>query len=222
MTHLRPAVVSLLALVAAVCMRSWGGYLPWQLWMPTGLLVAAAALAHGRSAGSQLLTRAILWANLILAVVAAWVGNHHEVPIAAILRASTGAALLVLGRAGLDRAEGDFVPVAFRSTLVALLVMALADAQTLALFGSLFVADSFEAGTGWAALAIAGGLCLAVLGLYRLRVWGLLVEGVACLGLLGFAVLMQWRLPPALNLALGASAPPQLILPPPLLIALRT
>jgi hypothetical protein len=130
---------SVLCVAAAVCMQSWGGSGPWQLWLPTLMLAGAALLCFHRNSGSQLLVRAVLWSNLLLAAVIAWCGSHREIAIAGALGGSTGAALLALGKAGLDDARGRFVPVAFRGTLIALLVMALADAQTLLLWGCLFV-----------------------------------------------------------------------------------
>src|SRR5262245_8289938 len=121
---MKRAVVSLLCLVAAVCMRTWTGPLPWELWIPAGLLLATAVLIHGRHIGSQLPARAVLWSNLILAAMVASFGGHGDVPVAAVLGGATAASLLLLGRSGLERADAGFIPVAFRSTLVALMVMA--------------------------------------------------------------------------------------------------
>ncbi len=223
MTHLRGLVVSLLCLAAAVCMRSWGGHLPWQLWMPTGFLLAAAVLAHHQHVGSQLLARAVLWSNLLLGAVVAYAGNSREEPIASVLAVVTGLALLVLGRRGIDgdARGGGFVPVAFRATLVAILVMALADAQTLLLFGTLFFTEGGSASsTGAVSLALAAALILSIAGLYRLRVWGLLLDVVACGALVAASLLGALDLGPVFTLAFAISGGLQIVLAVPLLAAL--
>jgi len=63
MTIARSSVAAVLCLVAAVCMQAWSGSEPWQLYIPTALLAAGAAFAFGRSSGSQILVRAILWSK---------------------------------------------------------------------------------------------------------------------------------------------------------------
>jgi hypothetical protein len=211
-----------LCLVAAVCMQSWGGPVPWQLWIPTLLLAEAALLSFHRSSGSQLLVRAVLWSNLLLAAVIAWCGSHREIAIAGALGGSTGAALLALGKAGLDDARGRFVPVAFRGTLIALLVMALADAQTLALWGSLFVEKGWSnRGAGLITLAIAVAFIAGVAGLYRLRAWGLLINSVAAVGLIVAAACGVFREVSPFGWVLAGSGALQLVLVAPLYRALH-
>src|SRR5215475_732004 len=188
MTNVRSVVASGLCLVAAVCMQSWGGSLPWQLWIPTGLLGLGALLALHRASGSQILVRAILWSNLLLATFVSLMGNDgggRDQVVAAVLGASTGLALLSLGRQGLDEHGGTFVPVAFRATLLALLVMALADAQSLGFWGTVLVTEeSPHRLTGVLSGLCAGAFILGVAGLYRLRTWGLLVNSLAAVSLL--------------------------------------
>jgi hypothetical protein len=226
MNVLRALLVSLFCLGSAVCMRLWGGRLPWERWMPAGLLVGAAVLAHHRHTASQLLVRAVLWSNLLLAGVAAWCGNAGERPVAAALGAMTGLALLALGRRGLDSdadagAAAPFVPIAFRSTLVALFVMALADAQTLLLFGCLFLENRVRP-AGLIALALAALLVASIIGIYRLRVWGLLLNAVACAGVIACTAAGVFHLPGVLNGALLVSAAVQLVFATPLFVALVT
>jgi hypothetical protein len=224
MNVLRAALVSLFCLGSAVCMRLWGGRLPWELWMPAGLLVGAAVLAHHRHTASQLLVRAVLWSNLLLAGVAAWCGGSGEQSVAAALGAMTGLALLALGRRGLDaevETGAPFVPIAFRSTLVALFVMALADAQTLLLFGSLYLHSGFRP-PGLIALALSTLLVASIVGIYLLRVWGLLLNALACAAVIVCAAADFLQLPNVLNGALLVSAAVQLIFATPLFIALAT
>src|SRR5262245_33531682 len=124
----RSLLASGMCIVGAVCMQSWNGELPWQLWIPTALLGLGAVLALHRASASQILVRAILWSNLLLAAVVVYIGGRHDRPIAATLGVAAILGVLALGRQGLAEDRGAFVPVAFRTTLIALLVMALADA----------------------------------------------------------------------------------------------
>ena len=221
MTIARSSLAALLSLVAAVCMQAWSGSEPWQLWIPTVLLAAGAALAFGRSSGSQILVRAILWSNLLLAAMVGWIASGHDQRVAALLGASTGFALLTLGRQGLDREGGAFVPVAFRATLLALLVMALADAQSLLFWGSVLVSDDSPVQlTGAFALVCAGAFTVGVAGLYRLRTWGLLVNSLAAITLIGVVMLGAFRDLRAFQILFGGSALLQLGLAVPLYRAL--
>jgi hypothetical protein len=221
MTFARSSVAAVLCLVAAVCMQAWSGSEPWQLYIPTALLAAGAAFAFGRSSGSQILVRAILWSNLLLAAMVAWIASGHDQRVAAVLGSATGVALLALGRQGLDRAGGAFVPVAFRGTLLALLVMALADAQSLLFWGSVLVSDDSPVQlTGVFALVCAGAFTVGVAGLYRLRTWGLLVNGAAALALIALVLLGAFRDLRAFQILFGGSALLQLGLAVPLYRAL--
>jgi len=211
----RAVVVTALAICGAVCMRSWSGHLPAALWLPTGFLLAAALLVHHRHVGSLLLVRAVLWSNLLLGTVVCWYGGSSDRHVAPILALANGAALLLLGRRGLDGGaqNGRFVPMAFRGALVAILVMALADAQTLLFFGSLyFQLSGVDLRLVVPPLLIAGAFLGSVAGLYRLRVWGLALDAVASLGLLAFATTDLLRLGPMFNIVFAGSAIFQLVL----------
>lgn len=221
MTIARSSVAAVLSLAAAICMQAWSGSEPWQLYIPTALLAAGAALAFGRSSGSQILVRAILWSNLLLAAMVAWIASGHDQRVAALLGASTGLALLTLGRQGLDRGGGAFVPVAFRGTLLALLVMALADAQSLLFWGSVLISDDSPVKlTGAFSLACAAAFTVGVAGLYRLRTWGLLVNSLAAIALICVVLLGAFADLRAFQILFGGSALLQLALAVPLYRAL--
>jgi hypothetical protein len=218
---MRAVCASVLGVIAAVCMRSWAGNLPFALWIPTAFLGAAALLCHHRHVGSQLLARAAFWSNLLIGVLALVLGSSGERPVGVALIATTGAALLVLGRRGLDgdARTASFRPLAYRATLLAVMVMALADAQSLLLFGTLEL-------EGWRAdsraLLLFGVACvqlLGLVGLYRLRVWGLVVGAAGCLALIGAALGDALQLPHALNVAFIATSIAQLIIAAPLVTA---
>jgi len=215
---MRTVLASVLAFSAAVCMRSWNGHLPHALWLPAALLVAAAGLVWHRQLASQLLARAVLWSNLILGVLITALGHGRERMIAVALAAATSGALLLLGRRGLgEGTPGTFAPIAFRRTLLALMVMALADAQTLIFFGTLTFEDSFAYASRAAVyFALGGGLLLGIIGLYRLRVWGLLLHAASCGALIATALAGVLRLPVELGWALVATAVAQLVISAPL------
>jgi hypothetical protein len=219
---IRAVCASVFGLLAAVCMRSWGGgQLPSALWIPTALLGAAALLCHHRHVGSQLLCRAAFWSNLLLGLLATIIGSSSERPVGVALMVTTGAALLLLGRRGLDGdvRAGSFRPLAFRTTLLAIMVMALADAQSLFLFGTLELEGWHSDGRTVLLFGLAGLLVLGLVGLYRLRGWGLVVGAAGCLALAGAALGDALGLPQALNVAFVATSLAQLAIVAPLAVA---
>jgi hypothetical protein len=215
----RHALASVGALAAAVLMQSWGNRLPAGLWVPTGLLALTAWLVHRRHFGSQLFARAVLWANLLLGTLIATSSRGSEESIATMLVAATGVSLLALGRDGVeaDGAEGSgaFAPKAWRGTLLLAMVLGLADAQSLLLFGAL---DKYE--HGLPKLACAAFIALGVFGLYRMRVWGVLVSLAANLVVGALALAGRLGLPEPLVVGLVATALVQLLLPTPIVLAM--
>lgn len=220
-------VATVAALGAAVCMRSWDHDLPAALWLPTILLALSALLTWRRHVGGQLLARAVWWSNLILGTLIATTGGDGERGIAALLALCTGGALIAVGRADLDETtpSGSFLPLAFRGTLICMLVMAMADAQSLLLFGALEIGD-LPRHLGRAPLrqalplVVAVPLLVSVIGLYRLRLWGLLLDLVASLGLAELALTGALELPRPLRLAYAVTAAAQWLVALPLLVAL--
>lgn len=214
------------ALAAAVCMRSCDSNVPAPLWLPTLLLAASALLVCRRHVGGQLLARAVWWSNLILGTLIATSGNSSERTVAALLALCTGGALLAVGRAELDEptTSGPFLPVAFRGTLICLLVMAMADAQSLLLFGALELHDArhFAHTLGPQALpiVIALPLLVSVIGLYRLKLWGLVLDLAASLVLAVASLRNSFQLPAPLCFAYVATAAAQWLVALPLVIAL--
>ena len=227
-TTARRLVATLGALGGAVCMRSWNDLsLPAALWLPTLLLASSAILVWRRHIGGQLLARAVWWSNLILGTLIATSGSSSERGLAAVLSLCTGGALIAVGRADLDEAtpSGSFLPTAFRGTLICLLVMAMADAQSLLLFGVLELSDHrhhhlapllHEA----LPIAVALPLLVSVIGLYRLRLWGLLLCLAASLALALLALTGTFDLPSPLLVAYVATAAAQWLVALPLVVAL--
>jgi hypothetical protein len=227
LTIARRIIASVGALGAAVCMRSWDhGNLPAALWLPTLLLALSSVLAWRRHVGGQLLARAVWWSNLILGTLIAISGSSSERGIAAVLALCTGAALIAAGRADLDEAtpSGTFLPTVFRGTLICMLVMAMADAQSLLLFGALQLTERHPFVVSLARQALPIGvaalLFVSVIGLYRLRLWGLLLDLVASLALALLALTSTLDLPSPLLVAYIVTAAAQWLVAAPLMIAL--
>jgi hypothetical protein len=218
MERMRLVLSSVLALGAAVLMRAWGGELPWALWLPTGLLAATALLVHHRRLTSQLLARAALWSNLGLGFLIATSGSSTERDIAAGLAVCTGGALLLLGRRGLDVTD-PFAPVAFKTTIFTLLLLALADVQALTFFAGIMT-ETRDMGRAVVPFILAAMLGVGLFGLYRLRVWGLAAHVVANLTLAGAVASRGLGLPTPLLAALAVSATLQIALALPLIAGL--
>jgi hypothetical protein len=219
----RRAIASAGALGGAVCMRSWGPGLPLALWLPALLLGASSLLVWRRHVGGQLLARAVLWSNLILGTLISVTGSDWERGLACWLATATGAALLALGRQALDEAQpGDsFVPHAFRGTLICLLVMAMADAQSLILFGAIEMSGLHELMSHRALpIVLAVPLVVSVFGLYRLRLWGLVLDLAASLVLALVSLTPTLDLPSPLRAAYVVTSAAQWMVALPLVVAI--
>ncbi len=154
-----------------------------------GPVVAAMGLSFVNHPGAQLLCRGAAWFQLLIGTVAA-VSSHAWEPVAIALGA--GLALLAIGTTGLAAGEatrGSFAPVAFRRSLMVSLVMGMAEIQGLSAVSSTLMHESgknqlYAASLGVCAVVLAVG----VVGLYRLRVWGLLMHLLAMVGLASIVV----------------------------------
>jgi hypothetical protein len=219
----RLVVATVGSLAAAGVMRSWEHSPPLALWVPAGLLALSALLAHHGSVGSQLIARSAWWANLVLGTLISVVSSSREAPLGLALALGSGAALLAMGRMGLGEDEHSaFRPVAFRTTLTLGMIMAVADAQELLLFGALRLEER-----GWhrheegaLLLGSAAFIMVAIAGLYRLRVWGLLLGSVGAIGVIVLAASDAYGLKGALGNALIVTSAVQLLLPVPIFVAI--
>ena len=192
---------------------------PRALVIPVALLASAAVLVHLKSAGAQLVARAAWWSNLLLGVLLAISGGQQERSMGGWLAILLGLALLLAGRRRLEGGTGRFAPEVHRAALTSLIVLALADAQCMALFGSI---DGVRSPV---LLAGAGLFLVAALGIYLLKVWGLALVAVA--SLTSAALMMLGRLavasalPFPARVALVATALLQVLLVVPVLRSLR-
>lgn len=178
-----------LGLVAAAP-REW-----WKVALPIGLLLASGAVVAVPRLGPQLAARAIWWSNLALGAVLALLGGRSERDAGAVLALACGGALLVIGRKGLAEAgerEG-FAPAAFRSSLLLLMVFALADAQTFLLFGIVSMMGRVAGDHPVGPVLVAFGVAYVVgfVGLYRVKLWAALLDaGVSLLALVSIPFLL--------------------------------
>jgi hypothetical protein len=158
----------------------------WKLFLPLIGLVASAFIIHRPTLGAQLLARAIWWANLGLASILCFVGGGSNDILAggAAMAIACGTALLVIGRKGLAEASerANYAPPAFRSSLLLLMVLGLADAQTFLLFGILDATDHVPKLRVFFPVGIA--YLVGFVGLYRLATWGALLNMATSLAMI--------------------------------------
>lgn len=198
--------------------------------LPAVLLLVAARMVLRTRFTSQMLSRAIWWSNLIVGTLMGFLLGEEIHRFAGITAAlCCGLALLSIERHGLDgsvedAAEGTFRPAAFRGLLTLALVMAFADAQTLAFSGIL---QANFGGLGWTVasalldsgptLLAAGVMGLAVFGLLRLRTWALFLNLVANFVIAGLALWGYLGVSSTVAGTLAMTAAVQALLPVPIL-----
>jgi hypothetical protein len=146
-------------------------------------LVLAALAVHVPRLGAQVFARAAWWASVGLGALIVLVeGSGSDVRDATAYLVPSALALVVIGRRGIAEAEerSGHVASAFRSSLLLLMVLALADAQTFTVFG-LVGLDRYEVVTSVVLFCAAAALMIGFVGLFRLALWGALVNLVACI-----------------------------------------
>ncbi len=177
-----------------------------------------AVLLHHRWLGSQIFVRSVFWLMVVGGAVAAapvaLQGGGQELDwrkLAAISVAPIS--LLLLGPRSLEAGDQrtSFSPLAFRGLLTATLVMAVADVLLLLISTIVMVHDH----RGHVLPAMLPGvstilLGTAIVGLYRLRGWGLLLHLGANLLVLTLSLLGKFESP--LPWFVGGSAAAQLLL----------
>lgn len=213
----RRVIVAALCLVGALAYATETLDAP-VLWLPAGLLMVSAALVGHRVLSAQLMVRAVLWCHLLLGFLMSIDGGSGERPVGCVVALATGTALVLLGRRGLEHSSPRFSPTAFRGSLILALVMALADAQSLALFGLQRLTRGTE--SALPLLACTTLMIVALVGLYRLRLWGVVLNIVGNLLVAGLAIGGGLDLPDVLVGALCTTAVIQLLLPIPMLVAM--
>jgi len=222
----RRGVATIGTLAASTWVVAGGDSWPEILWLPTSLLLAAAFLLHVNRFTAQVLARAVWWQALVLGGLLCCCGNSREGTAGLVLALGSGTALLALGRGGLEGEAPSrwFKPLAFRGVLITAITMALADAQVLLLWGGLRAEERVDAGWGpnfdaWLLLGCGAVMLLAVYGLLRLRVWGMVLTVVANVVIAWLAASRTLEIPREAGYALVATAVVQLLLPIPIVVA---
>jgi hypothetical protein len=222
------AVATIGPLVAALALATLDHHPPAAVWVPVVLLGLSALLAHHGAAGSQILARGVWWSNLVLGTLLSFFSSGGERSLGLLLATAVGVPLLAMGRMGLDEDERSaFRPVAFRTTLTLAMTMAVADVQALLFWGLLKIEDG---GGAWAPLSArtqgilllvaAAMIGVAIAGLYRLRVWGLLFGALCAAGLIGLMASDVCGLKTPLSQSFVVTSAVQLLLPAPILAAI--
>jgi hypothetical protein len=180
-----------------------------------GLPLAAALALWSTRVLAQALSRGVWWSYLVVGAFIASSSRADESHAGAYGAVCAAVALLAAGRTALDRGtDGTFQPVAFRGTLLLSLVLALADAAALTSLGVIV-----PQGRG---LLLTLGVVMAagVVGLVRLRTWGLIVA-LACNAVVA-ALALSGTLPVShlLQKVFTFTALLQLVVPLPMLVAL--
>jgi hypothetical protein len=223
------AVATLGPAIAAFALLRMDRNPPAALWVPVVMLGTSALLVHHGAVGSQILARGVWWANLVLGTLLSFAGSTSERSLGLTLALACGAPLLVMGRLGLGEDERSaFRPVAFRTTLTLAMTMAVADVQALLFWGALKI----EEGDDWSysplskrtqgifLVLAAVMIVVAILGLYRLRVWGLLFGALCAAGLIGLMASDVCHLKTPLPQSFIVTSVVQLLLPAPILVAI--
>lgn len=204
---------------------------------PAVIFLLAAALALSGVASrlrwfpAQLAGRAVLWQGWVLGALIlihgltrmGWYDRRGMVAGAILLTGAT-AALGALWRSGLDTPGGRFAPAAFRMSLIVSLVAALADTQALLLYSGVLLesprALSHTLSTIAPLLLSAGAMSLAIVGVYRLRVWGVALNILTNIVVATCAITGLFDLPKILAVGFVATAVLQLLIPVPMLRAM--
>jgi len=195
------------------------------------LLAAAGVLACLRSTGAQLLARSVWWSafggGVLMAVFAPDVRELSGMVMALVLGPATS--LLAAGRTGLEGRAGEFAAGAYRAPIMVSMIMALADAQALGWLGALHLYDAMHSHYashqqlrwGMALLGCSALALVALYGLYRLRLWGLVVSATTTLaiGVLAFTPVLGLADAGPVPYALALSAAVQLTLLAPVFVS---
>lgn len=216
--------------------------------LPIVSLMLAARWLRDRELGKQMMVRALVWSALVIGVLVSVFGLEDYAWTGVPMSAGAGLALLLMEGRGLGLRSSSFRPTAFRGHLLIALVLATADAQTLLFSMALKfgvrgqqVLRSLEVGarhggSAWEVIADPGlwgsvlsetlplmacGVVMvaAVVGIYRLRTWALLLNLVANIGIAYLAMSGVIGLTLPVAAALATTATMQLMLPVPILAA---
>jgi hypothetical protein len=175
----------------------------------------AGALIWSRRLTAQLLARGAWWSMLLGSGLIVIATDWGEQPLGIFVVACSAVALLAAGGTGLEQRQ-SFAPVAFRGTLLIALVLAMADAGAFTWFG---IGNAvFE--HSWSVLLMVPAMVAGVIGLMRLRTWGLLVSLTTNVAIATLAYFHVLNLPSPLRQLFIGSAILQMIVPLPMIVSI--
>ncbi|EDM75321.1 hypothetical protein PPSIR1_01057 [Plesiocystis pacifica SIR-1] len=197
-----------------------GAVLRYGLVHVAGFVLASALVASTRT-WAQLLVRACWWSSLLAASVGLWTELGTLPLLMPTLLLASAIGLWSLGELPLDvdAPDGGFPLIRHRELVVAMLVFAVADAETL-LASALNHDEPGSLGYALTDLACALTMIVAIVGLYRLRVWGFVAVVLANLAIAGLALGGLLNYDPGFSAAFAVTAVIQVGLGVPLMRAL--
>jgi len=227
-------------LVAGSAPLSVDGFDLWDFLTNAPLVLVAAYMVFlltpfiGRMQhmAAQMFARAVWWQTFVFACILGGAilhfGEANSEPWMVFGLAFAGSALCLVsaGRVGVDRQSAVFAPVAFRAALFASIVLAMADAQTLILYSGLAAEGIYEHRSMWDPVdllefAVASAVMVtALVGMYRLKVWAVVLNVCANLAIAVYALSGGFELPEGLAYGLAATAFLQLLVPIPMIRAM--
>jgi hypothetical protein len=177
--------------------------------------LGAAVLIFSRHLPAQLLARGTWWSYLLTSALVTCVDEPSVRHLAGLTAGATAFALLAAGREGLEASAGRFQPVAFRGTLTVALVLAMADTGAMLWLGLVTLLRHDCRLILMVPLMAAG-----IVGLLRLRMWGLLAGLAANILVATLAATRVLGLPDPLRGLFIGTALLQLLVPLPMLVAI--
>jgi hypothetical protein len=185
-------------------------------------LAIAAAAIWSRRLGAQLLARGCWWCVLVIGTLALVQKTGYDPQNLRLTGALLGVAvaLLAVGRSGLKASEGRFQPVAFRGTLMLSLVLAIADGVTLTFLNLGPLIDGDSQASSPVLVAFEALTILGIVGLIRLRTWGLLIALASNVLVGTLALTGALPVDGQIRVLFAATALVQLIVPLPMLVTL--
>ncbi len=210
--------------------QEWYTNVPVVLWLMAAAILVSGGVALSKRLSLQLLARSVWWQALLYSSISFLAMLHFPGegfdggwPLLLMIGGSV-LALASAGRTGLHTDSGIFSPNGFRNLLMVSIVLAMADTQALLFYSGMHIEAGFHHAPMCAALTSAAGYlaCAAVMivslvGLYRMKLWGLALTIVANVGIATLALTGVLGLPDLLANTLAATAALQLLIPMPLI-----
>lgn len=193
--------------------------------LPIQALLVTMVWLRQRDLAKQMMIRALAWSTLVIGTIVSVFGLIPYAWTGPLISIGAGTALLLMGSRGLGLTSRSFQPMAFRNHLLLALVLATADTGTLLFAATLQLGSAIEySSTGYLIQSAATLLCglvmaTAVLGIYRLRTWALVLNLLANVGIAFVAMSGYLGLTIPVATALATTATMQLLLPVPILAA---